>query len=242
MVSDGHPLIDAYLKAEWANEHLNSLKAALGGFINSKPCTVSVEHDTERKLRRYSAVLKQPNVSIYLIAGDVFQCLRTALDQAVWGLAAINFPDPDWTQFPILGEDNTETEKTFLRYTRGIPDEAVAVIKSLQPYSRDQGEPVSANSLWQLHEINRIDKHRRISVRATATYLTHHRLATVTAVNNSYEVAVPFNAEPALEPEFTPFIVFGDRAAGISIPIDGVERIYNIVRNFILPKLAGCIE
>jgi len=37
----------------------------------------------------------------------------------------------------------------------------------------------------------------------------------------------------------SPFVVFGDR--GNALQVTGIERIYSIVRDFVLPGLAGCI-
>jgi hypothetical protein len=121
-----------------------------------------------------------------------------------------------------------------------IPDKAVAVIESFQPYNRPDAAALSSNLLWQLHEINRIDKHRRISVRATAARVDTHAVATTTAIEDGCELVVPYDAEPAFEPVFTPMVVFGDRQAGITMQIDGIERMYTLVAQVILPRLAGC--
>src|ERR1022692_3305533 len=110
-----------------------------------------------------------PHCWIHLIAGDIFYCLRSALDQAVYYLAKDSFPYPDWTQFPIFDEDTAETRKRFARYTRGVDSEAVSFIKSLQPYVGLNREPLTAHMLWMLNKMCNIDKHRRIPIRGCAT-------------------------------------------------------------------------
>jgi hypothetical protein len=149
------------------------------------------------------------------------------VDQAVWWLASQSHADPEWTQFPIFGENNVKTRRRFADDAKGIPSRAVAFIESFQPYNRPCGTPLASDPLWQLNEIGRIDKHRRISVRTTAAQIDTHLVATVTPIENGCELVVPCNAEPALEPIFTPTVVFGNN--GVTIDIDGIERICNLV-------------
>lgn len=242
MGDSDHVLIDSYFKTERAKRHLEELKTAIADFLADDPVAVSIEEDTEKQERRYRAVFKQPHVWTYLVAGDVFQCLRTALDQAVWWFASKCHADPTWTQFPIFAEDNAQTRQTLAKYTKGVPDKAVAVIESFQPYNRRAGTPLLDNLLWQLHEINRIDKHRRISVRATAARIDTCFSPPITPIENGCEVVIPFGAPGSeIDPEFVPLIVFGDRLTGITMQIHGIERMYELVAHQILPRLAGCI-
>jgi hypothetical protein len=79
------PLTNAYWKVERAKLHLHDLTQAVSEFCaDSHVITVSEEPEHDRVT--YRVQLKQPHVYIYLIFGDLFQCLRTALDQAVWSL------------------------------------------------------------------------------------------------------------------------------------------------------------
>src|SRR6185437_8080444 len=100
-----------------------------------------------------------PHVSMFLIAADALQCLRTALDQAVWSLASLKHADPTWTEFPVFYQPlDAKTQKRFERKIFGIPDEARKFIESRQPYNRPPGTPLAPLPLYQLHELNRIDK------------------------------------------------------------------------------------
>jgi hypothetical protein len=134
---------------------LDELKTAIEAFVASDPYTITPHEEAETNAIRYRVVFEQPKVHIFLIAGDVFQCLRTALDQAMWSLAALKHADPEWTQFPIFSEDTAKIRKRFNAQTLGIREKAIAIIESLQPYRRPAGTPLSASLLWQLHEINR---------------------------------------------------------------------------------------
>jgi hypothetical protein len=162
------PLMDAWWKTERAEHHLKELQEQINSFMNDDPVSVTKIEDEEQRVTRYQAVFKQPHVWSFLIAGDFFQCLRTALDQSVWWLASAQHKDPDWTQFPIFATNTPKNRERLERQIRGVSRKSADVIESFQPYNREQGSPLNAHMLWQLNEINRIDKHRRISVRATA--------------------------------------------------------------------------
>ncbi len=84
------PLMDAWWKTERAKHHLNELREQIDAFMADDPVTVTKIEDPEQRVSRYQAVFKQPHVWFFLIAGDIFQCLRTALDQSVWWLADVS--------------------------------------------------------------------------------------------------------------------------------------------------------
>jgi hypothetical protein len=78
--------------------------------------------------------------------------------------------------FPIVGNQNRRGEpadgaKIFAeispRQLIGVPDDARAFIEQQQPYQ--WGDGFRFHWLWSLHDINRIDKHRRLAV--TAAFL-----------------------------------------------------------------------
>jgi hypothetical protein len=143
-VRTDEPLIDAWWKTERAKHHLKELWEQINSFMADDPVTVAVIDDKEQRVRRYQAVFKQPHVWFFLIAGDIFQCLRTALDQAVWWLASAQYKDPDWTQFPIFAENTPKNRERFTRQTRGVPTKSIDVIESVQPYNRETGALLNA--------------------------------------------------------------------------------------------------
>ena len=209
---------------------------------------MTAHEEPERDAVRYRVVVRHPHVTIFLIAADVIQCLRTALDQAVCSLVSLKHADPDWTQFPVFSEPlNPKERKRFDSQTRGLPSRAIDYISCLQPYNRPQGTPVNTSLLWQLHEWNRIDKHRRISVRTSVTVPSR-------VVNGAPGPDfLLFDLEPAdygcdvicggayknLEPRFAPIVVFGEANSGITITLPGIVQIYHFVADEVLPTLAG---
>lgn len=241
MASDA--LVDSYFKAARANVHLDELKRVVAEFVAANSSKVTVEEDPDKDQMRYRVVFEQPHVGMYLIAGDVFNCLRASLDQAVWWFARQGHPDPTWTQFPIFGEDTPANERRFRRYTAGIPSKAIDIIKELQPYNRSKGMPVSMHPLWQLNEINRVDKHRRILVRATGTlFWTRFEPYSAVTTNDGYEITLPFGRGVGFQPRFSPLVLFGDERTGISITVENIEMLHDLVALEILPRLAGCAQ
>jgi hypothetical protein len=93
---------------------------------------------------------------IALIAGNVIQNLRSALDHIAYRLAGIK-ANKD-TAFPIAKSKREYEGKDGLRSrrTRGMPSAAVAAIDAIKPFQG--GNEV----LWRLNKLNNIDKHRLI--------------------------------------------------------------------------------
>ena len=105
--------------------------------------------------------------SIRTIAGDAIQNLRTALDYLACGLVlANNHPLTKETGFPILkGDFRSDIRKsTFDGKVEGMRDEAINVIKSLNPYKG--GDDV----LWTINALNNIDKHRLLVAAGTFVF------------------------------------------------------------------------
>jgi hypothetical protein len=170
------------------------------------------------------------------------------LDHAVWSLASLRHADPDWTQFPIAETLDADSRKTFNRQLRGIPDEAKVFIESLQPYNRPAGKPPSVSTLWQLHELNRIEKHRRILVR-TMMHIVSRQIFTagsmgdivpcdIQSTDYGYEITCR-GSYKHVQPKLTPYVMFGEQRAGIGIQFSGLEDIYQLVADRVLPTLAG---
>jgi hypothetical protein len=84
-------------------------------------------------------------------------------------------------EFPILKGPilTSKDESNFARKTAGIRQEIVDRIRSINPYKGGD------NTLWRLHELNRIDKHNML----IAT------LGAVTAVNGLPAIDVQWNGD-----------------------------------------------
>jgi hypothetical protein len=95
-----------------------------------------------------------------VILAEFLYDLRSALDNLMWALVLANGEQPGrYTYFPVLREEN---DKSFTRMTAGASAEVISVVRSVQPYLR--GDGARLDSLFLLHELNRLDKHRALTV------------------------------------------------------------------------------
>ena len=135
----GISLDDPYLKTTRAKTHLDALRDEINAFYKSEPIRIFREDDVKRQLYCIRIVIATIPSQLPLIAGDLFYCLRSSLDQAVWALAKRKIGTggyPTHTQFPIFDHNTARNRAKFTQYTTGIPAAAIGIIKSLQPYHR----------------------------------------------------------------------------------------------------------
>ena len=163
------------LKLQRAYEHLNSFEQEANAWIETKPYGIVHERDPEPppneigdcqawrfRINRVSDVPER----LSIIIGDCVFGLRSALDHLAFALAQAHTPGMskrkiEGSEFPIFGPKQmaAETEKTKI----GCVDPAACIIiKGLQPYHR--GTDYMRHPLWQIHELNRADKHRSLAI------------------------------------------------------------------------------
>ena len=152
------PTPASYLKIKWANQHFYNFQRTLFDFQRSDPCGITPERDpnTQEVIYRLSKDVVVPD-DLALIAGDVLQNLRSALDYLACSLVLANGGKvTSQTSFPILENvpSTPEEERSFARKVKGMREDAKDLIRACKPYKG--GDEV----LWRLHELNRRDKHR----------------------------------------------------------------------------------
>jgi hypothetical protein len=174
------------LKLKRAREHIEALDGEIESWLGTDAYTISREIDPETGYTvRRAQVQSLPPDELGLLVGDVVQYLRSALDHVVYFLAERHAgpltPDAEEAlMFPIVGNENRKGERAdgaqiFQRALErgrldGVPDPARAFIKSEQPYhwgDPSSGDPWDAyryHWLWLIHDLNRIDKHRRLAI------------------------------------------------------------------------------
>jgi len=151
---------DIRLKIEWAHKRIEEFKVAVAAFIETHPYSLEVNADpkTGKPLVHIVKASRIPP-EITLIAGDVIQNLRTALDYLACGLVRWNHKAPtSHTEFPIFDHApvTPSDEARFRRKVKGMRQEAIDAISATHPY---QG---GDDTLWRLHRLNRIDKHNML--------------------------------------------------------------------------------
>src|ERR1035441_8770743 len=86
----------SFLKAAWAEQHLDALKPLVSGYEESEPVLVKSNFKPHRPGYDMTFhVIKAPPVEFALIAGDVIGCLRDALDHLVYELTVSYSGIPD---------------------------------------------------------------------------------------------------------------------------------------------------
>lgn len=144
-------------KFDRAVQHFGELRQEVTTFLASQPYRVATKVDPESKRRIYylASVAEIPE-SVPLIAGDVIQNLRSALDHLAYNLFVDGTGGSELGRhiyFPVAsGVDEYNESKG--RRTRGISGEALAAIDVIEPYKGGN------EMVWQIGELNNIDKHR----------------------------------------------------------------------------------
>ena len=146
------------LKIERAKEHIEHLGTAISAFCKSQPYTIGFKkHPQIDWTTLYVESAKPVPNNIALIIGDAVHNLRSSLDHLAWQLVKANGGKPDVrTYFPI--SDTVEKYATALKKgaIKGIPVGAEELIRNVQRYV------TSDDTLWHIHELDRIDKHRLV--------------------------------------------------------------------------------
>jgi len=173
------PIPSFKLKLDWAKHHIENLRQVTDAWPRTDAYGFIPETNpnTGRTVVRAN-IRKPPPPELTLIVGDAVHALRASLDHLALQLA-IAFAHPkvipseleETSEFVIVGDtDELRGAHRFDRAAgtklRGIDPGARDVIKALQPYHRKDG--YAEDPLWVIHELDRIDKHRRLNLTAYA--------------------------------------------------------------------------
>jgi hypothetical protein len=146
------------MKLDRARQRMTELEQALQSFYATNPYKFSGKADLQAGKVVYTMDwVKDAPDEVSSIAGEVIQNLRSALDHLAYQLFLRGGGIGTGKQiyFPI-GGSKTSYENKKSSQTHGMTQQAVAAIDALRPYKG--GNDV----LWQLHELNNVDKHRLI--------------------------------------------------------------------------------
>jgi hypothetical protein len=153
-------------KVERAKHHLQEVGAVLAAFFDTKPYVFAWRQDPRtRRVTYYLTSVTDVPPEIAVLAGEVIQSLRSALDQLAYQLVLVGTGKPGpftHVYFPIF--DSVEKYRGGKHgQTKGMDPRAIKAIDALQPYRGGNDQ------LWQLHRLNIIDKHRLL-VTVGSTY------------------------------------------------------------------------
>jgi hypothetical protein len=236
-------------KVSRAKVHLDALSQFIKDWDELHSKSFSTQDDVESG--EYIIEIRPPDLDVRgaLIAGDFVSCLRSSLDHLAWQLAAkaINGPPSKRICFPIFGENTIDSQIAFTKSTFGIPEEAVAIIRSLQPYQ--SGNSYKLHYLWILNALWNIDKHRHIPFHSMITDFsfadgTPKPIRHSTGPLNDHGKAF-FRIADKPNVKFEPVksvIIFGDKQEGVAVNIENFRAIYEAVSEKIIPAFSRFFE
>ena len=178
-------------KLNRASKHIEDLGHATQAWLGTDAYSLRPEPDphTGRTVIR-AHITEPPHPEIAAILGDAVHNLRSTLDHLILELAVSNnrpHPVPadieGRSEFPIFPDmvgsktgsaafherqkkSREPTRASGLYKLRGLHQGAIEAIEGIQPYHR--GTDYVKDPLWVVHELDRIDKHRRLNLTAYA--------------------------------------------------------------------------
>lgn len=171
--------LSLFRKLNWSKTHIETLRHAVASWLSTDAYRFapSTNQATGRTVIR-ARITKPPAPELALMIGDSVHALRAALDHLALELvASYHYPAPvspdleETSEFVIIGgADPSLGEHRFDSAAgtklRGIDLNARLLIKGMQPYHL--ADAYMEHPLWIIHELDRIDKHRRLNLTSYA--------------------------------------------------------------------------
>lgn len=152
------------LKFNAMAEHMDRLDKAVEGWLEDKTEVALLQGKTNSQRTKYfltvEDVIPYPAEEWGIILGDAVHCLRSALDQLMWGMCKPKERGRR-TQFPIcLTEREWITDAPAMYW--GASAGFVKLLDRLQPYHRGDMNAAREHPLAILQALSNLDKHRTI--------------------------------------------------------------------------------
>jgi hypothetical protein len=146
-------------KVTRAKQHIRDFQLALRTFYDTNPYAIGIKEDPQAGQRTYYVTKADPVPdSLTAVATDVIQNLRAPLDHIAYqlvldALGGVPPPNKREIHFPICGIAS-EYPSLRGRNIKPVRQEIIDTIDATEPYKGGKG-----HALWQLNELNKIDKH-----------------------------------------------------------------------------------
>jgi hypothetical protein len=254
-----HPLDDAWLKIERANEHLDTLAASIQQFFESNPYSISRNEITLIGEKHLQYFIK-PNLTLpkefSLIVGDVLSNLRSSLDYVVWQLSwprisRLIARGQKWEkpQFPICDRRSQYCGGGTKAMIQHVPRGKRHIIEQLQPYHRGKWPELELLSF--LRDASNADKHRLRTPIFSETSPDVSSFASTTSMRMRFDehsrgisFIIPERVRNKLpkyfKPQFRIEIVFDLHELGTNstkaLPLGILSRIHEFIRDEIIPR------
>lgn len=144
-----------------ARHHFEALNREMNTFVQDDPdaplgFVIEMDFDRGECIVRWGHHTSPP-LRWSVVLGEFFYDLRSALDHLARELILANGRTPYKSSFPVF-EDEPKFESRDARSTRGMCEDADALIERLQPF-REWPEHPKQSTLWRIHDLCNIDKH-----------------------------------------------------------------------------------
>jgi hypothetical protein len=204
-----------YEKIERAHENILNLQSAIALFVESKeyPMRSYEELQAMRQMvERFEDTPIPPKLSV--LAGEIIHHFRSCFDHLAWQFSRDSYRRkfPNRIEFPVCLKCPIDDELS--RYKRkigGIDDIVVIdLIEGLQPYHST--DPLD-DPLWIIHDMDRVDKHRELTVVAVGFHIRTppHLSALADRYTRDEDIPIPPSvaAQFAKDLKMSPGIAFG---------------------------------
>jgi hypothetical protein len=158
-----HPLDGVRERIVRAEVHLATITAEIESHKN-KCIILATKRSNRNFLFDLYANFPDPSLGLSCVVSDCLHNLRTALNYLVHELAFTDGQPPIHSLFPIcntrIAYDRQVEERDRLH---NVPEEARAIIESLQPYRAKSGRRLS-HPLYVLNQLMNAEKHRMLAL------------------------------------------------------------------------------
>lgn len=150
------PFSSSRLLLERAREHLDQFNHLEGIFVAKNPYTHFSQIDPDTGEHVFKVKATEPTKKLSVIAFDIINCIRSALDHAVFDSARVigGKPHPKYTKFPF-GKTADDAARDLSRYKDGeVPEAIRPYLLRFEPYEGGK------EALWELNELRNGKIHR----------------------------------------------------------------------------------
>ena len=233
------------LKMNRAHDYLDLFNADLKLFLQSNPYELLPKSQSESSKKTFVMKIRAvPPLQILGHADGFFQDLRSALEYLIWELTQINptCQPSNKVGFPIFLNPK-RYKKEGIPKIKCIPEEAKLIIEELQPYNGLK----TVDPLWVILHMADTDKHRYPGLVSTgiriSAPLENNLAVLVTGDFNDVdeipkEVSDFIDANTEIDFKVDPVfsIVVEKGPVKVHVSVDGINPIYNHVRNNVIAR------
>ena len=172
------PLANSKLRLKRARNQFDALRAETKEWCKTESFTVAVEKDVNTGEHVLLAKgVKDLPACWSVIAGEIIHNCRSALDNAIYDLTIRHAGGPvKGSEFPIFWNLD-RFKRDGIRKVSGVSPDCGTFIKSTQPFNSDEPKKTT---LWILHELSNIDKHRTLPLLESVTSVSDVSLTGIT--------------------------------------------------------------